>query len=392
MRNPARVDSISPPVFGGGHDTATAKPVARDSRVVVRFAWLRAKVLRQYVLAVLVFTGVSLLNLWLEDFIGYQAIALIYLLSVVVLALFVDRGPIIFGTALTAFGWAFIAPPRFTFHISSFYDKMMVVTYFAVALTIGQLMTRLRAQREAEIKAKLLEESEHLGRTLLNSVSHELRTPIAAITGAAGGLRASGKLTDMQEKLTAEIEFAGARLNRVVQSLLSAARLQSGRVHPRPDWCDVADLVRATVREAADLTTGRVVTVKISPALPLVKMDAVLTAQALGNIIANAATHTPSGTPIEINVQIANKHLVIEVADRGRGLPPDQLERVFDIFHRAPQARPGGTGLGLAIVRGFVEAQGGSVTAANRPDGGALFTIRMPATDSPDLPEEICED
>lgn len=377
--------------FGSGTEKATTSPLARESRVPANFSWLRAKTLRQYVLAFAVFTAVSLLNLWLVDFIGYQAIALVYLLSVVVLALFVDRGPILFGTALTALGWGFIAPPRFQFHISSFYDKMMVVTYFVVALTIGQLMARLRAHREAEIKAKLLEESERLGRTLLNSVSHELRTPIAAITGAAGGLRASGRLTDMQEKFTAEIEVAGTRLNRVVQSLLSAARLQSGRLRVRPDWCDVADLLRATVREAADLTAGRAVTVKIAPSLPLVKMDAILTAQALGNIIANAATHTPPGTPIEINAQIADKNLIIEVADRGQGLPQDQVERVFDLFHRAPQARPGGTGLGLAIVRGFVEAQGGSVTATNRPDGGAQFTIRLPATDSPDLPEEICE-
>ena len=391
MRHPAHTNAIASPVFGGGQRLAAAKPVSRDAHERADLGWLRAKSLRQYVLAFAVFTAVSLLNLWLEDFIGYQAIALVYLLSIVVLALFVDRGPIIFGTALTAFGWAFIAPPRFTFHISSFYDKMMVMTYFAVALTIAQLMTRLRAQREAEISAKLLVESERLGRTLLNSVSHELRTPIAAITGAAGGLRASGTLNDRQQKLAAEIEVAGARLNRVVQSLLSAARLQTGQVRPRPDWCDVADLVRLVVRDAADLTVGRTVSVKIAPALPLVKLDDVLTAQALGNLVANAATHTSSGTPIEISAQIVEKNLVIEVADRGPGLPADDLERVFEIFHRSAEARPGGTGLGLAIVRGFVEAQGGHVTAANRPEGGARFTIKLSAADSPELTEEICE-
>jgi two-component system sensor histidine kinase KdpD len=384
------MDPMASPVFGG-HRKAVARPVAREPRAGAYPGWLRAKSLRQYVLAFAVFTVVSLLNLWLGDFIGYQATALVYLLSIVVLALFVDRGPIIFGTALTALGWAFIAPPRFTFHISSFYDKMMVLTYFAVALTIAQLMSRLRAQREAEIAAKLLGESERLGRTLLNSVSHELRTPIAAITGAAGGLRASGTLNDRQQKLAAEIEVAGARLNRVVQSLLSAARLQSGQVRPRPDWCDVTDLIRVVVRDAGDLTAGRAVSVKISPSLPLVKMDDVLTAQALGNLVANAAAHTPPGTPIEINAQIVEKNLVIEVADRGPGLPADELDRVFEIFHRTAKARPGGTGLGLAIVRGFVEAQGGRVTAANRPDGGTRFTIQLPAADSPDLSEEICE-
>jgi len=129
--------------------------------------------------------------------------------------------------------------------------------------------------------------------------------------------------------------------------------------------------------------------VKIAPQLPLVKMDAVLTGQALGNLLANAAIHTPPGTPIEINARVDERNLVIEVADRGPGVPEDQLERIFDIFQRAPDAKPGGTGLGLAIVRGFVEAQGGNVTAANRSGGGALFAIRMPAKDSPDLPEEM---
>jgi two-component system, OmpR family, sensor histidine kinase KdpD len=386
MRNSAQAHSISRAVFGGGK--AVTKPRAIAAEAGGRSGWLGSKILRQYVLTLGVVAGVSLLNIWLEDLLGYQAIALVYLLSIVVLALFVNRGPIIFGAALTAFGWGFIAPPRFSFHISSFYDKMMMATYFVVSLTIVQLMTRLRAHREAEMKTKLLAESERLGRTLLNSVSHELRTPIAAITGAAGGLRASGPLSERQQKLAAEIEFASARLNRVVQSLLSAARIQSGRVRPRPDWCDVADVARVTLGETADLTAGRAVTVKIAPELPLVKMDAVLTGQALGNLLANAAIHTPQGTPVEITARVEEKHMVIEVADRGPGLPPDQLERIFDLFHRTPGARPGGTGLGLAIVKGFIEAQGGSVTAANRAGGGALFTIRMPANDSPELPEE----
>ena len=98
--------------------------------------------------------------------------------------------------------------------------------------------------------------------------------------------------------------------------------------------------------------------------------------------------HTPPGTPIEINARMEQQHLIIEVADRGPGLPADQLERVFDIFYRTPESRPGGTGLGLAIVRGFIEAQGGGVTAANRPGGGALFAISIPAIELPELVKE----
>ncbi|HWX19339.1 MAG TPA: ATP-binding protein [Candidatus Binatia bacterium] len=354
----------------------------------------------QYGLALMTFAGVSLLNLWLQQWIGYQAIALLYLLAVVLLALFVSRGPILLGTALTALGWNFLfAPPRYSFHIGSFYDKMMCAMYFVVALVVGQLTALLRAQRaaerqreartrEAEINSRLLAESERLGRTLLNSVSHELRTPIAAITSAASSLRASGALSAAQQNLTGEIESAAARLNRVVQSLLSAARLQSGQLRPKLDWCDISELVKVTLRGVEGLLAGHPVQKQIPAGIPLVRADFVLMEQALANLVINAATHTPPETPIQVEARVEEATLVLEVADRGPGLPPDQIDRAFDLFHRAPTARPGGTGLGLAIVKGFVEAQGGSVRAGNRPQGGAVFCICLPVAEPPELQEE----
>jgi two-component system sensor histidine kinase KdpD len=253
---------------------------------------------------------------------------------------------------------------------------------------IALILDRQRL-RDTELKNTLLAESERLGRTLLNSISHELRTPIAAITSASSGLHTSGTLTPAQENLTSEIESAGTRLNRVVQSLLSAARLQSGHVRPKLDWCDVSDLVQVALRAENGLSASHPVTTKIAPQLPLIKVDFVLMEQVLSNLLANAAAHTPTGTPVEITARADELDLILEVADGGPGLPPDQLDRIFDLFHRAPDAKPGGTGLGLAIVKGFIEAQGGHVQAANRPSGGAVFTIRLPATDSPKLPEEI---
>ena len=351
--------------------------------------WWLKKPARQYVLAFAVFVAVSALNLALSDLIGYEAIPLVSLVGVVALAVFVNRGPILFGTALTALGWNFLfVPPRFSFHISSFYDKMMFATYFVVALTISQLTTRLRAHREREIKTKLVAESERLSRTLLNSVSHELRTPLATITSAASELNAYGTLTVRQQKLAKEIEAASARLNRVVQSLLSAARVQSGQLRPNLDWCDIADLIRVALEDLGHLTKHHAIDLKIAPGLPLVKMDFVLMQQALTNLLVNCEMHLPAGSPVEIGARIEDKHLFLEVADHGPGLAPDRLERIFDLFYRAPHAKPGGTGLGLAIVKGFVEAQGGRVKAANRPGGGAIFTICMPAVDVPDLPEE----
>lgn len=344
---------------------------------------------RQCFIVLSIFAATSLLNLWLKRWMGYQTIALVYLLAIVLLALFVNRASIVFGTLLTALGWRFLfAPPLYSFSIEDTYDEMMFLTYFVVALTVGQLTARLRAQRETQLHARLLMESERLGRTLLNSVSHELRTPIAAITSAASTLQSAGQLTAEQRNLIVEVEAASARLNRVVQSLLSAARIQSGQLRPKLDWCDVADLIQVAQQSVKDLGAGYPIEVNVAPDASLMKADFVLMEQALANLVVNATTHTPRGTPIKIIARRDDDELIIEVADRGPGLPADELERIFEPFHRAPTAHPGGTGLGLAIVKGFVEAQGGRVRAANRPGGGAVFSIAIPITENPELPEE----
>jgi len=273
--------------------------------------------------------------------------------------------------------------------------------------------------RDTESRTRLLAESERLGRTLLSSVSHELRTPLAAMSTAAHTLSASGPLTGTQEKLAGEIQAASARLNRVVESLLSAARLRSGQLHPKMDWCDISDVIRVALRNARTWLSGRSIQNHVTADLPLVKADFVLLEQVLNNLLLNAGMHTPAGTPVEVSAWVevvgrgvltapiqrtpdgavgtprptfaedsGQKLLVIEVADRGPGIPAGELEKIFEIFQRSPNAKPGGMGLGLAIVKGFIEAQGGSVSATDRAGGGATFRICLPAVESPKLVEE----
>jgi two-component system sensor histidine kinase KdpD len=341
---------------------------------------------RQYAVALIASAAASLAGLWLERWTGYQAISLLYLLTVVLLALVVGRGPIVFGTILTAMGWSYLfAPPRWSFQISGFYDKEMVAMYFLVALTVAQLTAVLRAQRieerqhaQSEIKARLLKESERLGRALLNSVSHELRTPLSTISGAAHTLRSSGPLTTVQEKMVAEVDSAAARLNRVVESLLSAARLQSGLLRPKLDYCDVLDVVKVALRNQAQPLAKHSVRNCVAPGLPLVQADFVLLEQAISNLLLNVAVHTPPGTTVTLSAQVDQDQLTLDIIDDGPGIPDGELDRVFDLFYRTTHARPGGTGLGLHIVRGFIEAQGGRVRAANRSERGAKFSISLP--------------
>ena len=324
-----------------------------------RLASFLAPPWRQYSAAFVIVLLISLLSYLLERWVGYQTLALIYLLAVVLSALILGRGATFLAAMLGALVWDYIfVPVRFSFAITDLYDEMMVATYFVVAFVLGELTARLRAHRETELKAKLLSESERLGRTLLNSVSHEFRTPLSVIVGAVDNLRAEGGLSSSQKQFINEINSAGERLNRIVQSLLSAARLQGGQLQPRLDWCEARDVIHASVRESAELLNGHRVDTKIAPGHHLAKMDFVLMQQALSNLIANAAIHTPPGTPIEISARFEGKELLLQVADRGPGLPPDEVNRVFELFHRLPNSKPGGTGLGLAIVKGFVEAQG----------------------------------
>ncbi len=242
--------------------------------------------------------------------------------------------------------------------------------------------------REIETEARLGLESERLGKSLLNSISHELRTPISAIAAAVNALRSDPALGSAHRQLTEEIEEANARLHRLVRNLLDVTRLETGHLKPILDWCEPRDICQAAVQDVAALMKRHPLTLSLASGLPLVQMDFVLMEQALINLLANAASHTPPGTPVELIVSTRKDGMVFEVADRGPGIPEAELSRIFDKFIRAPGAAPGGTGLGLSIVKGFVEAQGGRVEALPREGGGVRFLIRLPLGIVPTLPKE----
>jgi two-component system sensor histidine kinase KdpD len=189
--------------------------------------------------------------------------------------------------------------------------------------------------------------------------------------------------------MVGEIQEASKRLNRLVGNLLNMTRLESGHVQPKLDWCDVADLIQATLKEIERDTSRNKISIEAPPDLPLVRMDFVLMQQALTNLLLNAAIHTPPGTQVQVRAAIDSDTLLLSVSDNGPGLPADVVPYIFDKFYRAPSAAAGGTGLGLAIVKGFVEAQGGQVEAEKKPGGGARFVIRLPITKPPPVAMDI---
>ena len=228
-------------------------------------------------------------------------------------------------------------------------------------------------------KTYMISESEKLYKTLFNSISHELRIPIAAIMGSSETLLEQHLPEAIERELYSEINTASIRLNRLVENLLNMSRLESGRITPQPDWCDVQDLVNSVSESLKQELESFKFKVVISNDMPLVFIDFGLMEQILHNLILNATQNIKPETEIELKISMVNEYLTIQVVDHGKGFPQSELGSVFDKFYRGKSAKAGGTGLGLSIVKGFVEAQKGTVTAANRENGGAVFTIKIPS-------------
>jgi two-component system sensor histidine kinase KdpD len=227
-------------------------------------------------------------------------------------------------------------------------------------------------------KASLLKESDKLYKTLFNSISHELRIPVATIMGASDTLLLQTYPEETQQKLFSEINIASVRLNRLIENLLNMSRLESGRITPRQNWCDVHDLINKVTESLRQELQPFKLSVVIPSDMPFVYIDFGLMEQVLHNLVLNATQNAPTGTNIRIKFFYDNGSLAIQVMDRGKGFPESELPSVFNKFYRGKDAKSGGTGLGLSIVKGFVEAHGGTVIAENRQNSGAIFTIRIP--------------
>ena len=246
-----------------------------------------------------------------------------------------------------------------------------------------------RIQLVADVdKAQLAVEADKLRSALLTSISHDLKTPLASIMGAAGTLRDyphAMSESDHSELLATIIEES-ERLNRFIANLLDMTRIETGATRPNMSLHYVGDIVGSALRRAEKIMREHRLEIDIPSDLPMVRLDPVLFEQVLFNLLDNAAKYAPESSTVSIDGAIDGDALVLRLTDEGPGIPDENLERVFDSFHRVRKADHvrAGTGLGLSICRGFVEAMGGSIVAGNRRDRtGAVFTVRMPITSDP---------
>ncbi len=237
---------------------------------------------------------------------------------------------------------------------------------------------RARLAKESQ-QATLQAETERTRNAILSAVSHDLRTPLAAIIGAASGLLNSPSGMDpRQRELAQGIYDEANRLDRLMKNLLDMTRLETGAVQLRKEWHPLDEVVGAARARLGKRLEGHRVQTRFPATLLLVPIDGVLIQQVLINLLENAVKYAPASTAIEITASGSEKEVLVEVADRGPGLPPGEEKRIFDKFYRAGPPREGGVGLGLTICRGIVEAHGGRIWAENRSGGGAVFRFTLP--------------
>ena len=305
--------------------------------------------------------------------------ALVFLTAVFISAVAYGRWPALLASlfSLLVYNFFFL-PPLYTFTIT---DPSNIVTLFffgVVALIASNLAAQLRRHAVSA-------ETEHLRSAMLASLSHDLRTPLASILGAASSLKSQRHTLDddAQADLIETIREEAERLHRFITNLLDMTRVEAGAIAPRFDAVDLSDVAGSALRRAEQILAGHSVAVEIPHDLPLLRADPVLFEQVLFNLLDNAAKYAPPGTRILLRARDEGNVIRVEIADEGEGIPADELERVFDKFHRAKAAdrKRAGTGLGLAICRGFLQAMNGAITAENRQGrAGAVFVMTLPVS------------
>lgn len=335
---------------------------------------------RQYLYSILIVLLVSLICFGLSGFLGYRVVAFILLLVVSLLAITFDILPVLLSATLSAFIWDFFfIPPRFTMHVDTPEDTILLVMYFVIATINGVLTYKIRQVEKISSLKEERANSVKLYNTILNSLSHELRTPIAAIIGATDNLQLNDNLTnENKDQLIAEISRASLRLNQQVENLLNISRLESGHIMPKNDWCDIVELVYEVVKRVEENNVKRKIHISINQNMPLCSLDKGMLEQVIYNLLHNAAIHTDPGSKIDISTACHTDLLEIVIEDNGKGFIDVDIKDVFDKFSRTKNLQTSGSGLGLSIVKGFIEALGGKVELEKANGSGARFTIIIP--------------
>ena len=232
-------------------------------------------------------------------------------------------------------------------------------------------------QAEA-VETAALRRSDDLKTALLRSVSHDLRSPVTAIVTAGHALRGHSLSDEDRQELVAAVVEEGERLSALIDKLLDLSRLQAGRAESHPDWISIEEVLLAARDAVASPACD--VRLAVDPDVPAISADAVQLRQAFSNLLENASRYS-DGLPVWVRARSAGPQVIVRIVDQGPGIPLAEQDRIFEPFYRgAPSGRGGwkGSGLGLAIAKGFIEANGGTISVDSLPGQGTSFVVELP--------------
>ena len=253
---------------------------------------------------------------------------------------------------------------------------LTVVEAIANLIAIG--LERARAIERAA-SAEAARRNEELRAALLDGLAHDLKTPLTAIKASVTSLISRYPRTEARrEELLSIVDEETDRLHRIVSEAIQMARIDAGKVS-----------LQRSPHALHEIVTGALGGLKLSPArvrldipseLPQLSVDADLVGQALKQLLDNADRYSPPGSPIEVSASVVDDSIVVSVGDSGPGVTPDEQSRIFDKYYRGRHSArfPDGTGMGLSIAKGIVEAHGGRLSVSVRPEGGSIFSLRLP--------------
>lgn len=345
-----------------------------------------------YVWAVAATVACTLAGLAMRPRFDLVNVAMVYLLAVVIIALRFSRGAAITVSVLgvAAFDFLFV-PPQGALTVDDAQYLLTFAIMLAVALIISRLVESVRRQASAQAALEIEAETERIRSTLLASISHDLRTPLAVMAGASSSLEESGeRLAAAERKALAKSIFDQSReMSEHVAKVLQMTRLEMSAIKLDRDWASLSEIVGAVLARLHERMAAHRVIVDLPEDLPLIKVDATLIEQALGNLLENSAKHTPAGTIVRLRAQHRAAEIVVSVEDYSDSLAEHDIERVFAKFHRGSVEGAGtGFGLGLAICRAIVRLHGGQAWAERVPGGGTAFRFTLPVEEAPAVPPE----
>lgn len=308
-----------------------------------------------------------------EQWLDPQTLSLFFVVPIVIAAMRYGLGPSLGASVLsvTAINFLFVQP-RFTFAVARPQDLGALLLFVVVGVLVSVIAERARMADAARLEAS----RERFKAELLAGVSHDLRTPLATIVftlqslqkfAVDHGVEARAELLDLAES-------EARRLSELVETLLSASRIEAGQTPVRLEPVSVSEIVAAALTDARSGAA-----LSVADDLPLISADPALATRALANVISNAVQYG-NGSPISVSARLESHNVLVEVSDKGPGLG-ENPERLFQKFVRGVDVdgRAPGLGLGLALARTFMESQGGALSAENRDGGGAVFTLSFPA-------------